>query len=384
MKRKNCILVLWGMIFFVFLSCASNPEPNETASPPAETPPEPIPAPVETPPMLAAKPFIDPDQGPPDDASLDALNAVIAQVRASRRQAIDFDGPAYAAADWNHAESRYEAGKQAPITTLGEVKDATALYNAASNAYYDIVRVSLLQYYKDRENEIINARTAAINAGIKTVSPVHLLWADRIVAEAVAQYETADYYPAAASAFLAVDMYKVLKTEADVYKVRQEIMNRDFVVYDPNNFDRAAGIMARAVQDYESKRAGSALDSAQEALAGYTSVLETGWGSFAADKGVRASMERQSALDLRAQVAVRKEYDAAHAVYKQADIALKSGKYDEAANLYVQSEAMFVEICKSAEVKLMVAQQAVKTAEQKMAESDENAQRAELILEGGV
>ncbi|MDR3172172.1 MAG: hypothetical protein LBU17_11210 [Treponema sp.] len=335
---------------------------------------------VETPP----EPVVDLDQGEPNQASLDALNVAITRMQTSRKLVIDFEGPEYIPQAWERAESQYVAFAELPRTTLGEVKDAVLLYNTVADAYDALARSCLPLYYKDRENEIISARTVAINAGIKDASPAHLLGVDRIVAEAVAQYETADYYPAAISVFLALDMYKVLKTEADVYKVRQEIVKRGFIVYDPNNFQKAEVDMAAAVRNYESRRAGQALDNAQEALAGYTAVLWTGWVSFAADKGVGASTERQAALDLRADVAVRNEYDAANTVYKRADRALRSEKYDEAARLYVQSETMFLEICKAAEVKLLVAKQAVKTAEQKMLESGENAKKAELVFEGGV
>jgi hypothetical protein len=367
---------LIGIVVSVsILSCKGSPAPVETPPPVAQ-------------PQPALPPAPDPNLGPPDQAAIDALNTAKEQADTSRQQAIDIEGPGYFPADWDAAEAQYlAAGEQAQKPTLGEVKQAAAQYKAAAGAYDTLARKSLPLYAQARADEITQARSEAIDAGIGDISPDRLAAADAVVDRALERYETGseagDYYAAAGLAFLALDSYGALKTGASAYTLRQEIEVRNFAPYDARNFELAEESSARAVNAYDSGDIAIAQGNAEEALRLYTLVLNTGWESYTAERRAAAGKERQAALDLKANVAVKNEYDTANGLYNQAEAALRRRNFSEAVDFYIRSESQFSDVSKIAAEKRSLAEDAIRTAEEKVSQSDETARDAELILEGG-
>jgi hypothetical protein len=368
MKNRYMTVFLWliPVLFFVF-ACKSTPKQTEAPPPPpaAETPPAPV-----TP-------------GAPTQAALDALNQAIARAENSRKKASDFESPSYFPSDWEAAEDQYNSAGKLARNTTDEVQQAAARYNSVADTYDDLFGKTIPLFAQAREDEIVSARNEVVATGLSDTFPDYLLEVDRIVAQAVAQYEGEDYYAARDSAYLARDKYQALKIGADAYLKRQEIVDRDFIAYDPENFDKADGIGLAALHDYQSGNIEQARNEAEEAELRYNLVLNTGWASYAADRGAAAGVERQKALDLKANVAVKDEFNAATDIYNRAGASLKAEKYEDAAILYTQSEARFIVIGQTAAEKRREAEEALRAAEQKMMESDETAKRATLILEGG-
>jgi hypothetical protein len=335
-------------------------------------------------PAPAPPPVQDPNQGPPNQATLDALDAAIARADRARQGVIDFDGPGYFPEDWDAAESGYRSvAEAAGRNTQGEARESLDRYNTAAGAYEELFRKTVPRYAQDRERAVEEARGAAISAGIQAVSPEHLRLADENALNALDQYENEDYYSAAASADLALARYQVLKLGVEAYNVRQEIVSRNFIPYDPGNFDKADEAGLAAIAAYEAENMDGLQDAAGKVLSQYNLVLKTGWISFATERGAAAGTERQAALDVKANVAVRGDFDAAAAVYNRAGTSFNTEKYDEAAGLYAQSEILFAQAGRSASEKRRIAEAAIRNAEEKMIESDENARNAELIIEGG-
>jgi hypothetical protein len=336
---------------------------------------------VETPPP---EPAPDPSKGPPNQAILDALDGAVADLNRIRQQVIDFEGPAYFPEDWKNAESQFQAaGEQAKKDTQGDAQASLERYKAAAGTYGEILRKTLPRYADARKKEIQEARDAAVHEGIQSLSPKHLLAADEKALEALRQYEGEEYYAAAASAALALDMYRLLKTGTAAYHIREEIVRQDFIPYDPRNFEKADTSGLAAIAAYEEGRTEGLQGEAENIQSLYALVLKTGWISFAAERGAAAASERQAALDVKANVATRKDFDAASVVYNQAEGLFKKENYPEAAGLYVQAEYQFANTAKNAEEKRRAAEIAIKLAEEKMVESDEKAQQAELEIEGG-
>jgi hypothetical protein len=358
------LLILTGA-----LSCKNAPPPVEPV-PPVEEPP-----PAEK---------VDPDMASPDRTSLDALNAAAERAAKARQLVIDFNGPAAFPSDWQSAEALYtqaEAGKD--TSTAKAVRESTSRYNEAASALESLADKSIAQAARELEAEVTGAREAAVKAGAETLAEGYFKSADNKALEAVAQYEAKDYYTARDSAYRARDMYGVLKTGSEAYTVRQEIIDRNFVEYDPRNVMIADEIALSGLADYEAGNIGAAQDKADEVFVRYNLALRTGKESFAADKGAAAADERQKALNLKANVAVRQDFEAATSIYNRAVNAYRGQNFDSAAALYEESRDMYEVVSLVAGEKRRTAEEALRSAEEKMTESDTTAKNAELILEGG-
>lgn len=366
MKDRNIavFLLLMPVLFFVF-ACKSTPQQTE--------PPPPV---VEEPPAPAAP-------AGPTQTALNALNQAIARAEDSRKKALDFESPSYFPSEWEAAEDQYNAAGKLARNTVDEVQRAIAGYNGVADTYDGLFKKTVPLFAQAREDEIVSARNEVLATGLSDTFPDYLLEVDRIVVQALAQYEGEDYYAARDSAYAARDRYQALKTGADAYLTRQEIVERDFIAYDPENFDKADEIGRAALNDYQSGNIEQAQNEAEEAELRYNLVLKTGWASYAADRGAAAGVERQKALDLKANVAVKEEFNAASDIYNRAGASLQAGKYEDAAASYTQAEARFIVVTQTAAEKRREAEEALTAAEQKMKESDETAKKAELLLGGG-
>ncbi|MDR1901265.1 MAG: hypothetical protein LBQ88_03145 [Treponema sp.] len=381
MKNFRYLSIFMGLITLLFIiSCGSTPpaeQPVPEVETPAVSPPPPEPPPPPPPP-------VDPDKEPPDEAALDALNAAIARTEKSRQCTVDFEGALYYPQDWAANETVYNSLKrEAKQSTLGEVKEAVTRYTAAADAFDELTGKSLPLYAHDRENEILSARDRAVEAGAERIAPEHLIMADEAALDAEAKYKAEDYYPAAASAFLARDMYTALKTGLDAWNIRRKIVDKGFVAYDPENFDKTDKLGLSAIDAYEAKNAGKALEGAKAAYDQYNQVYAVAVESYAADRGTAAEAERQGALESKANVAVRGDYDAAYTVLVRAHNAFSEKNYENAADFFIQAENMFGNARAAAEEKRKRAEEALQAAELKMIDSDDRARNVELILEGG-
>jgi hypothetical protein len=321
---------------------------------------------------------------------LDALAEAQSRAVEARKRASDFGGPQYAAGGWEAAEAQYAAGEQEKTDTSGGVKEAITRYEQAASAFDEVFDHSLPLYAKALEDDILQARAAALDAGIADISPFHLQPADDTANKALGLYEAKDYYPAADAAHLALDMFRLLKIGADTYNVWREIEDYGFGSYDPDNYN-AANTAALAVLDgYNSLGKGDTADVkvvllyAGEAQLGYNMVLGNGWKAYASERRTAASAERQVALDVKANVAVRDDYGTAQGFYDNAGASFRAERYPEAAELYFRSEFLFASVAGIAAEKRRIAEDAIREAEEKKAASDETARKAEEVLGGGI
>jgi hypothetical protein len=364
--KKYIPLLAMFVVLLVIVSCKSAPKPEEDSTPSPEVVSE----------------VVSPDNTP-DQAALNALDQVKNTAEQARQRVLDFDGPVYFPSDWEAAEAQYSSAKSQPVNSRAEVQQAAALYSAVSEAYDSIFEKTIPLYAQDRENEILAARRELVDTGLTPDYPEYLLDVDRDVVEAVTQYEAKDYYAAKAGAALAFGKYTALKAGADAWLVREEIVSWGFVSYDPDNFNEADEIGLSAIDNYQQGRIAEAYDEAKEAALRYNLVLKTGWTSYAGERRTAAGRERQNALNVKANIAVKEDFNTASKVNADADALFAQEKYKEAAEMYDESLARYRTASQIAAEKRDAAEEAIHTAEQKMEESEENARNAEIILEGG-
>ncbi|WP_010256025.1 hypothetical protein [Treponema primitia] len=336
---------------------------------------------------------IDYDREPPDQAALEALRSALSRVELSRKQALDIDAPGYFPPEWEAAEGQYASAKgNAKDGTLGDVKNTIALYEAAAESYDTAARRCLPLYYQDLSEEILQARSEAIDAGIRGLSPDRLEAADLLIDEALAFYEAGEsanagaenYYAAAELAFGALDRYYALSMGIRAYRIREEIEERDFAQYDSGNYDRADGSMRNGLAAYDSGDTEKAVGEAEEAFLRYTLVINKGWLSFAGDLQVSAETARRKALNAKANVAVRQEFSDADGVYTRGTVAYNDQDYAGASEHFSQVIPLFLTAARNAELKRVVAEDAISTAETRISKSEETAREAEIVLQGGV
>jgi hypothetical protein len=314
-----------------------------------------------------------------------ALDSAIARAESARTHAVGVNASSYFPADWDSAETGYNAarGADADRSTAAGVQDAARRYNAAADAYDELYRKALPLYAGDLRDEVLRARAAAIEAGVDETAPEYLVPADTAALDAEDRYYAEDYDEADRAAHEALDRYRALKTGADAFQVRQIIMRQDFSGFDPDNFRRADEALIAAADAYEADAVADAMKNAEESKLRYDLVLKAGWASYAAQLQALARRERENAINAKADRAVKADFEAVDRVYTQAESAFRSSGYEEAAGLYIRSEAGFVAVTQAAEEKRLLAEAAIQAAEKKLAESEDAAQAAEVILEGG-
>ena len=358
MKIKYAVWVLLGLLVLATaVSCKSSPPP-ETESPA-------------------------PESDVLDQASLNALEAAEDRALAAQKLIRDFEGPSAFPEDWANANSLLtEADRQKNTSTPQEITESAARYIKAAEAYEGMTGKVLGVYYEAREAELIAAWNTAVDAGAGELIPEYLEEADDTVANAVEKYEAKNYYGARDTAAQALTMYGVLKSGLDAYEVRVAIAERNFEDYDPLNVELADDTLRDAALDYSAKDFAGAKDKINSAMLLYNTSIKTAWESYAADKGAEAASDRQAALDMRANVAVRQEYNAAQDVYNRANSAFRDQKFNEAALGFEDSVMRFGVVMAETRVKRAAAEEALERANRKMAESDERARNAEIILEG--
>jgi hypothetical protein len=178
-------------------------------------------------------------------------------------------------------------------------------------------------------------------------------------------------------------MYDFMKQAYDVWLIRQDIVEAGLEKYSPDDFDSADGYFAKAMDAYLAKEDMEALLNANEAAQRYNLVLEAGRLPYAEHQYALAATERQAALDVRADVAVKDTFAGADSVFKGAAGLMESKNYEEAVKESINARDLFIESRLAALDKRRIAAEAIQEAEEVIDEVIQNARQAELNTRGG-
>jgi hypothetical protein len=203
----------------------------------------------------------------------------------------------------------------------------------------------------------------------KELVPDVLLEVDTVGLDAIAKWEAGDYSGAKLGAAEALTMFSGLKVARDVYDLREGIAERAEVLY-PDFLSLADDVALSAIDRWEAEDYSGAKDAASIAWIMYLSVA--------------APVERQAALDLKADMAARREFNTADAILYQANAAYMGQEYEKAALLYGESLLVYRMASQMVPEKRQAAEEALRRADQKVAESDTAARNAETVLQGGL
>jgi hypothetical protein len=301
-------------------------------------------------------------------------DTAIAKADEVRQKAVDFEAPSYFPSEWEAAEGQYTQAKRT---------QQMSAYDVASDAFESLFKKTIPLYAQAREDEIMAARGELIVAGIRNAEPEYFALADKTALAALDLYEAEDYYPARDSAINALMMYQTLGSAYTALLVREEIHEREFEAYDAENYYEAGELLNNAMDAYEEGNISQANEDAGESLRRYNLVLIAGWAAYAELRSSLADAERQAAVDMKANIATRDLFTEADSVYDTGVHSFDSESYREAANQFINSEALFITASTAATEKRRNAAEIIREASQKIAESDENAKQAESAMEGG-
>jgi len=315
--------------------------------------------------------------------STDELNQAQAKANTAKQRAIDFESPAYFPSEWEVIEVRYNAAAEMPLSDVAEVKAATDEYNALADSYDEIFKKTIPLYAQAREDEINSIREALISTSFTQQFPEYLKNADDITLSALEKYEAEDYYGAKETAAKAQEEYETLSRGAAAYVARREIVDRNFSAYDENNFAKADEVAKMAIDLYNAGNKEAAIQMADEALLRYNLVLSNGWTNYAAERRTSVLAERELAIAERANIASREIFRDAETFYQQAEENITLENFNDAALQYTEAEALYAISRQDTAERRRRAEEAIRMAEEKIIESDEAAQEAERIIEGG-
>jgi hypothetical protein len=204
--------------------------------------------------------------------------------------------------------------------------------------------------------------------GLQELAPEYLRQADDVALAAFDKWDAADYDGAREGVDQAALMYGTLRTGVEAYLLREELAPAA-LSFDPNAFWQTDEIAFSALDKWEAGDYEGAKADAETAMLRYAI---TG-----------AVVERQKALDARANVAVRQEFNAAQLLYELANSAYQWQAFGEASMLYRESLLLFRQAARIADDRRRSAEEALRRAQQRFIESDETARNADAILEGG-
>jgi hypothetical protein len=305
----------------------------------------------------------------------------------ARKQAFDLDAQTSLPADWKTAETSFLGAREAVAAAEGgkieSYPEGLKSYTAAADAFEALAQKALPIFADARRDEVVKARADAVAAGAVEVAPDRLSVADQVVSEAIAKYDAKDYYGAYDSLVAARDRYYALATGVRAYKVKEDIDARGLAAYDSGNYKLASGKLESALSSYDAGNIGVSRDAAEEAHLRFMLALAKGQELYAGERGKAALEKKATATGLKAQVAVKADYEAASATLSEADSAYKAQRWDDAAELYKTAESSFSDVADAAARKRAAAEKAIEEAQARMEASARTAQEADALIEGG-
>jgi tetratricopeptide (TPR) repeat protein len=165
---------------------------------------------------------------------------------------------------------------------------------------------------------------------------------------------------------------------------RQEIMNEGFYEKNQQPFDLADNALKRAAEAYNAGIGAvneSSMVDARFALDSFTAIIDGVWLSRADAARIKSSYAQQQALKLKADVAVKDRYSLAAELHNKGESALRDNDYAAAIDFYEEAAPVFAEALKTASEKRERAALALKSAEQKIVESEKIVDDAVKFIE---
>lgn len=317
-----------------------------------------------------------------------AADEAKARAEASRKNAFDLEAPDSFPEDWKAVEGGFVSARGDYDTGVKgsdpeALKRSAGSFGVAADGYDELAARASGPFVEKRRVALLKARSDAVAAGIQDLSPDRLAVADGVAELAASAAASGSIDSALQYYDDAMDRYLALAAASRAAGIQEEIDRRDLAQYDKGNYDTAATKLTQSVASFDSGASKDARSAAEESQLRFKLALDKGRELYASGKGKAAESQREEARKLKAQVAVKADYDAAAATYDAAQTAFKAGDFETAADKYVEAEQLFAAARETAAQKRAAAEQAMNKADSKLADSERAAAAADVILEGG-
>lgn len=375
MKRSiSSLALVAAIVAMLATSCATKPKvpPQEPAQPEPTIQPAPKP---ETP-----------------SVSQEELDALLGKAQGLKKQAFDRGLADVLPDDYAAANAALAGGKEAY-----DAKDGPAAKDkltAAVGLFTDLNEKGLVELASIRKKNADDMRKSAIAAGAETAAEDRLAPGDEALAAAAAASDAKDYEAAIAAYERARALYELAYKRSVAKGLRERIETSDYAAWDQGNYAKAEeryaaeealfaslGDPAQAASPAtDPKPLSQGIDALDEAVLRYNLVIQKGREGGATARKDKADAVKLQSEEIKAQVAVKAEYDAALALYKEAQYAMAAGAYEDAAAKFDEAAAAFEKAYALASDKRAKAEAAMKTAEEAAAESLRKAQDADSVM----
>ena len=360
MKLKR-ILIVTLVTVFILAGCASKPP----------APPEP---PIATP---EPAPTTEPEPALPV-ISAEELTELHTKVLAVRKDAFDLGLPTSHGAEYQAADSVYTTAKAAldkddrPAAKQG-LEEALALFSSLVTREAPLVTAE-----KARLSDVARDRAYAASAQVN--SPVALAAAEAYRSDARILSEEENYRAAILGYLDATTAFDAADKGSKAVTVKARIDSLGFAAMDPGNY-QIATTKLEAINREITTSPTAAQDAADESLLRFNLALAKGWEISVGTKRSSAEVYKKQSEAIKAQVAAKPLYADAIATWDSATSAQSAGRHEESATLFVEAEQLFKIAYESAAEKKATADEALRLAEEKTAESAALLEEVDAALE---
>jgi hypothetical protein len=366
-KKPLKTLLLLVSIIVLAASCATKPK-----TPPVEPTAPTVEAPVTPPPTEPTAPAV----------SQDELDQLLAKAQELKKKAFDLKLFEVLSDDYKSAEALYAKGlksyddKDAPAAKEG--------LGAAIAAYEDLIARGVVAIAAARQKDAEDMKATALKVQADSTQEARFAAGDEAfqAGEALVQDSKAE---AAIPVFEDARLYYELAWKRAVAtELRQGIDDKDFAKWDSGNFQLADNKYSAEEGFWASgdpaTRAGG-VDALDEAILRFNLVVQKGREMSVSTAKGKTDEARQRSMDIKANVAVKDQFDAAQELYAQGSSELAAKEYESAADSFDRSASGFEEAYQAAAEKRAAAQEAMNAADEATAESQRKAEEADPLLQ---
>jgi hypothetical protein len=364
-KKPIKTLALLIATLAIFVSCASKPK---------------TPAPEVKPAPAATTTQVEPAAATPA-VSQDDLDKLLAQAKELKKRAFDLKLYEVLPDDYKAADALLASGQKAYDDKAAE--DAKKGLDSAISAYKDLIAKGVVEIAQAKRKEAEDVKAAASKTGADASQSERFGAGDEAFKAAAALFDDSkaeDSIPGFEKARL---YYELAWKRSVASDLKTTIADKDFAKWDSGNFQLADNKYEAEDGFWSSGNEAdrvSGIDALDEAILRYNLVIQKGREMAVSAVKDKTDEAKQRSDEIKANVAVKDQYDAAMDLYKQGDSDLAAKDYDAAADAYDRSGAAFGDVYQAAAEKRTKAQDAMKTADEATSESQRKAEEADPLL----